>query len=98
MLIGLAAAILLLFNGRISGVSGIVGSLLTPGSSEIFWRVAFVGGLMLGASGFLLATGGGAIAMQASVPVLVVAGLLVGLGYSRHTCNQAPLDCNVLLY
>lgn len=80
MLIGLAAAMLLLLNGRISGVSGIVGGLLTPGGSEAGWRAAFVGGLVLGAAGYLLATGGAAIAMQASVPVLVVAGLLVGFG------------------
>lgn len=80
MLIGLAAAMLLLLNGRISGVSGIVGTLLEPGGSGVGWRVAFVGGLVLGASGYLLTTGGGAIAMQASLPVLVVAGLLVGFG------------------
>lgn len=80
MLIGLAAAMLLLFNGRISGVSGIVGGLLTPDAAGFGWRAAFVGGLVLGASGYLLATGGGAVAMQASLPVLVVAGLLVGFG------------------
>lgn len=80
VLIGLAAAMLLLFNGRISGVSGIVGSLLTPGNFGGLWRVAFIVGLVLGASGYLLATGSGSISMQASVPVLIVAGLLVGFG------------------
>lgn len=80
MLIGLAAALLLLLNGSISGVSGILGSLLTADGSEVGWRVAFVGGLALGAAGYIVATGGDAIAVQASVPVLVVAGLLVGFG------------------
>jgi uncharacterized membrane protein YedE/YeeE len=80
MLIGLAAATLLLMNGRISGVSGILGSLLTPRGSEVGWRVAFTAGLVLGAAVYLVATGGDAIQIQASVPVLVVAGLLVGFG------------------
>ncbi|WP_047864649.1 YeeE/YedE family protein [Rubrobacter aplysinae] len=80
MLIGLAAAILLLMNGRISGVSGILGSLLTPQGSEVGWRAAFAGGLVLGAAGYLIATDGSAVEIQASLPVLVVAGLLVGFG------------------
>ena len=49
MLIGLAAALLLLLNGRISGISGIVGGLLTPKSSEVGWRVVFIAGLLPGA-------------------------------------------------
>ena len=81
LLIGLAAAMLLLLNGRISGISGIVGGLLTPKSSDAGWRVAFVAGLVLGAFGYVLATGGAIpVRMQASLPVLVAAGLLVGFG------------------
>jgi uncharacterized protein len=81
LLIGLAAALLLLLNGRISGISGIVGGLLVRDSSEIGWRVTFVAGLLLGALAYVLATGSAiSVKMQASVPVLVVAGLLVGFG------------------
>ncbi len=81
MLIGLAAALLLLLNGRISGISGIVGGLLAPKSSDAGWRVLFIAGLLLGAFGYMLATGGMLpVRMQASLPVLVVAGLLVGFG------------------
>ena len=81
LLIGLAAALLLLLNGRISGISGIVGGLLVRKSSEAGWRAAFVVGLLLGAFAYMLATGGTIpVRMQASVPVLVVAGLLVGFG------------------
>ncbi len=81
LLIGLAVALLLLLNGRISGISGIVGGLLAPRSQDVSWRVVFVAGLILGAFGYMLATGGAIpVNMQASLPVLVVAGLLVGFG------------------
>lgn len=81
LLIGLAAALMLLLNGRISGISGIVGGLLAPRGSDAGWRVAFVAGLLLGALAYALATGRDALVnVQASVPVLVVAGLLVGFG------------------
>jgi uncharacterized protein len=78
LLIGLAAALLLLLNGRISG---IVGVLVLPKSPDAGWRIAFVAGLLLGAFAYALATGGAIpVTMQASVPVLVAAGLLVGFG------------------
>ncbi len=81
LLIGLAAALLLLANGRISGISGIVGGLLAPRSRDVGWRVVFVVGLVLGAVAYALATGGAIpVAMQTSLPVLLVAGLLVGFG------------------
>ena len=81
LLIGLAAALLLLLNGRISGISGIVGGLLVSKSSDAGWRVVFVAGLLLGAFAYMLAAGGTIpVQMQASLPVLVVAGLLVGFG------------------
>jgi uncharacterized membrane protein YedE/YeeE len=81
LLIGLAAALLLLLNGRISGISGIVGGLLVRKSSEAGWRVVFVAGLLLGAFAYMLAAGGTIpVQMQASLPALVVAGLLVGFG------------------
>jgi uncharacterized membrane protein YedE/YeeE len=81
LLIGLAAVLLLLLNGRLSGISGIVGGLLAPKSSDAGWRAAFVAGLLLGALAHSLATGGAIpVTMQASVPVLVAAGLLVGFG------------------
>jgi uncharacterized protein len=82
LLIGVAAALLLLLNGRISGISGIVGNLLVPKrSSDASWSLVFIVGLLIGAFGYMLATGGAlAVRMQAPVPVLVAAGLLVGFG------------------
>ena len=65
-MIGAAAALLLLANGRIAGVSGIVGSFLPPAARDRGWRWAFLGGLI------------GAV--ERSTGVVVIAGLLVGFG------------------
>ncbi|MBA3702599.1 MAG: YeeE/YedE family protein [Rubrobacteraceae bacterium] len=81
MLIGLATALLMLFNGRIAGISGIVGGLLGRKASEVGWRAMFAAGLLLGALAYVLAVGGTfSVKVEASLPVMVAAGLLVGLG------------------
>ena len=81
LLIGLATALMMLFNGQIAGISGIVGSMLAKKASEVGWRAVFVAGLLLGAFIYMLATGGAMpVNIQASLPVMVVAGLLVGFG------------------
>jgi uncharacterized membrane protein YedE/YeeE len=97
LLIGLAATLLLLLNGRISGISGIVGGLLAPRSPEAGWRVAFVAGLLLGALAYVLATGEALlVGMQASLPVLVAAGLLVGFGTRLGSgCTSGHGICGV---
>ena len=80
MLIGLASVLLLWLNGRIAGISGIVSGMLSQRGGEFGWRAMFVAGLLLGAFGYTLAAGGLAVTIPASIPVLVVAGLLVGFG------------------
>jgi uncharacterized membrane protein YedE/YeeE len=81
LLIGLATALMMLFNGQIAGISGIVGSLMVRRASEVVWRAVFVVGLLLGAFAYMLVTGSAIpVALQASLPVMVVAGLLVGFG------------------
>jgi hypothetical protein len=81
LLIGLSTALMILFNGKIAGISGIVGGLLARKGSEVGWRAVFVVGLLLGAFLYMLATGGPiTVNLQASLPVMVVAGLLVGFG------------------
>jgi uncharacterized membrane protein YedE/YeeE len=80
-LIGLAASLMMLLNGRIAGVSGILGGLLAPASSDKAWRLAFLAGLIVapliaGALGRPLAPA----VMPASWLVVVAAGLLVGFG------------------
>jgi uncharacterized protein len=80
-LIGLAAVVLLIANGRIAGVSGIVAGLLTRDPSEIGWRAAFISGLWIGA--LVYAASRGAmfpVELAASTPLMIVAGLLVGFG------------------
>lgn len=78
-LIGLASALLMLLAGRIAGISGIFGGLLT--ASDRGWRLAFVAGLLAAP---LLATLGGAAlpapTMPASLALIAVAGLVVGIG------------------
>ena len=81
LLIGMATALMMLLNGRIAGISGIVGGLLARNGSEVGWRAVFVVGLLLGAFIYMLATGGALpVRVEASLPVMVVAGLLVGFG------------------
>ena len=52
VLIGVAATMMLLFNGRVTGISGIVGGLLNPVSKDKSWRILFLLGLLVG--GFFL--------------------------------------------
>jgi uncharacterized membrane protein YedE/YeeE len=79
-LIGLAAVVLMLFHGRVAGISGIVGGLLAPRAGDVAWRAAFVIGLLGGAA--LLAVAGYAPALRdrPGLGVIVLAGLLVGFG------------------
>ena len=80
LLIGLAASCLLLFNGRIAGISGIVAGLLRPHKGEVAWRVAFVAGLLLAPLAWRATVGLPASRLDAGSLTLVVAGLLVGIG------------------
>ena len=80
-LIGLAAALLLALNGRIAGISGIVGGLLSPRTGDVLWRVLFVAGLVLGALLVRLCTGAPLAApVELSTLTLVLGGVLVGFG------------------
>ncbi len=80
-LIGLAAAWLLIAEGRIAGISGILGRLLARPDRDTPWRLAFVVGLLAGPVAYLVASGRWpAVDVTASWPTLAVAGLLVGFG------------------
>jgi uncharacterized membrane protein YedE/YeeE len=71
----------LLFNGRIAGISGILGGLITPNlTGERLWRGAFVIGLVCGAGIYALVRGAFPMQLQGDSWQLVLAGLLVGFG------------------
>lgn len=80
-LIGAAAVLFMSLNGRIAGISGIVGNLTVPKQGDIAWRLAFALGL-IGAPACYLVFGGSfpSVDFQASTVQLAVAGLMVGFG------------------
>jgi uncharacterized membrane protein YedE/YeeE len=80
LLIGLAIAMFLLLNGRIAGISGILGGLLRPAKGDIGWRIAFIAGLIFSPIAFSVAAPLPAVQIDAGTTSLVMAGLLVGIG------------------
>ena len=96
VLIGLSATLLLLLNGRIAGISGIIGGLLRRCSrDEWTWRAAFLGGLMTSGA-IVMHLLGQATPSPASTPVLVIAGLLVGFGTSLGSgCTSGHGVCGL---
>jgi uncharacterized membrane protein YedE/YeeE len=97
VLIGAAAAALLVFDGRIAGVSGIVGGLLPPRRADEAWRAWFVAGLVTGGLclGLFTADPFHGLA-ETSYAVLVPAGLLVGFGASLGSgCTSGHGVCGV---
>lgn len=79
-LIGLAAALLVLFNGRIAGISGILGGLLPWPKGDTTWRLAFLAGLAGAPLVYVLLQPLPEVQSDAGTAVLVAAGLLVGVG------------------
>lgn len=79
LLIGLAAALLLLFNGRIAGISGLFHGLIHPGRQ--LWQAMFLLGIILGAAWYHLQTGDVPLQRQGfPIMALITGGFLVGLG------------------
>jgi uncharacterized membrane protein YedE/YeeE len=79
-LIGIASALFVLFNGRIAGITGILGGLLRPKLRDIGWRLAFIIGLITAPFTWLLFAPLPEIQIDASNILLAVAGLIVGIG------------------
>jgi uncharacterized membrane protein YedE/YeeE len=96
LLIGGAAVLLLLALGRIAGISGILGSVVSGGLAREPWRIAFLAGLPLGAA--LVAGIGGTreITISGDPWLLVVAGLLVGFGTQLGSgCTSGHGVCGI---
>ncbi|EKO3539362.1 YeeE/YedE family protein [Vibrio fluvialis] len=81
VLLGISATVMLLMNGKIAGISGILTGLLTPKSRDFAWRLLFAVGMVSGGVLGVLAFGSHIPAeFSASSLLLAVAGLLVGIG------------------
>lgn len=97
-MIGLAAALMVVFNGRIAGVSGVLGGLvLDRKGSELPWRALFLGGLMLGALLIMVVRPDLAEAtLQTGWLGMVVAGLIVGFGTRMGSgCTSGHGVCGI---
>ena len=96
MLIGLSALLLMLFNGRIAGLSGIIGGLLPPWSGDWRWRLAFIGGAVLGPAAYMAATGPVAFSVPASTLALALGGIVVGIGVTfGNGCPSGHGICGI---
>lgn len=96
-LIGLAAVLLMLVQGRIAGISGIANGLLGPFTGETGWRIAFVLGLISAPVVAALAMGDlPRIHIPVPLPLLVAGGFLVGFGTRLgHGCTSGHGVCGV---
>jgi hypothetical protein len=96
ILIGIATAILILINGRIAGISGILGGLLTLKKDEISWRLAFIGGISISSLLYLLIHPLPSIVIKANYIEIAIAGLLVGFGTRLGSgCTSGHGICGV---
>lgn len=80
IVLGLASALFILFNGRVLGISGIVGGLLRPKTRDIVWRLSFLLGMLVAPSLYVAFIGPMQATIDASWAMVIVAGLLVGVG------------------
>jgi hypothetical protein len=78
-LIGLAASLLILINGRIAGISGIIGGLIKPRLHDIDWRIAFIAGLISAPLLWQLFATLPDLQVDAGYGILIIAGLIVGI-------------------
>ena len=83
IILGIASALFILINGRVLGISGILGGLLPPKAGDIFWRLAFLAGMFAAPWIFTILAPPELVTapqIDADTLMLIVAGLLVGVG------------------
>jgi uncharacterized membrane protein YedE/YeeE len=96
LLVGVAVAAFVLFNGRIAGVSGIVGGLLRPRGGDLAWRFAFIGGLVAAPLLYRSTAALPPITIDAGWVSVVLAGLAVGIGTRYGSgCTSGHGVCGV---
>lgn len=96
LLIGLSAVLLMAFNGRIAGLTGIVGGIVPPLGGDWGWRAAFLAGAILAPIGYFAING----PIEFSVPVepmmLMLGGLIVGVGVTfGNGCPSGHGVCGI---
>lgn len=96
LLIGLAAALFVLLNGRIAGISGILGGLLQADKGDKIWRVLFLLGMVAAPFVYRMAFALPAVTIEAGTAQLIIAGLLVGIG-TRYAsgCTSGHGVCGI---
>jgi len=80
IMIGLAASVLILFNGKIAGISGILGGILKPSKPDGYWRICFLIGLLIAPTVYSCYAALPILQIDAGVGRLLIAGFLVGIG------------------
>src|SRR5690606_22791400 len=82
MLIGLSAVLLMVFHGRIAGMTGIVAAIVPPPGPDWAWRAAFLAGAIIAPALIVAVTGGDVIEFSSPMPAewLIAGGLIVGIG------------------
>jgi len=96
VLLGIASALFILANGRILGISGILGGLLRAGRGDGGWRLALIGGLLLAPAVWAAVTLPVVPRIEAGPALLVVSGLLVGWGTRRGSgCTSGHGVCGL---
>ena len=95
-IIGLAAGSLALLNGRVAGISGILGGLVRPSLPDAAWRAAFIIGLLLAPLVYRVFSDFPGLTITANYPTLVAAGVLVGIGTRYGSgCTSGHGVCGV---
>ena len=97
ILIGIAAIIVFLVNGRIMGISGIIGNLIThKETDQIYWRIIFILGVLIGPLLFIIFFKEIKSEMVANTTLLIISGFLVGLGTSLgNGCTSGHGICGL---
>lgn len=97
MLIGLAATLLMLLNGRIAGISGILSGVFFQIKGDVLWRIAFIVGLLAGGlvAPFIFQRPF-VFELNASLPMLIAGGFLVGFGTRMGSgCTSGHSVCGI---
>ena len=96
LLIGMAAAMFVLLNGRIAGISGILAGLLQADKGDKIWRIMFMLGLVAAPFAYQAVFDLPAVTIEAGMAQLIIAGLLVGLGTSYASgCTSGHGVCGI---